>query len=150
MENKQQLIHIASEIAVISGLAFWFTRKNNNLEKKIEELTGRLDLQERVIESLISKIQFLESQLTSENQNDSGIHRKKHNSPKTKKVHFINKPEYIPPPATEDETDARRSPISDHSFEHINDDKPEDEDLDAELAEELNELHSIEQELKKT
>lgn len=62
IEHKQ-IIHIASEIAVISSLSYFFYQKNKKLSQEIEALTIMIQEQQQTLEkheSLIKKI--LESQ----------------------------------------------------------------------------------------
>lgn len=47
--DKKQIIHIASEVVVISGLAVYFKLKNNSLMKMIEELENKLETQQESI-----------------------------------------------------------------------------------------------------
>lgn len=44
--DNKQLVHIASEIVVLSGLTFYFSSKNKRLLAHIEELSQRIEEQE--------------------------------------------------------------------------------------------------------
>jgi len=50
LENKQ-LIHIASEIVVLSGMFMYVSNINNKLTSRLEALTERLDEQESIIQT---------------------------------------------------------------------------------------------------
>ena len=59
MENKQQLIHVASEIVVIIGVVFYFNQKHKKMLKHIEDLSQRLEEQEDLVqkhEEIIKKL----------------------------------------------------------------------------------------------
>ena len=51
LDNKQ-LIHIASEVVVITGLVFYFSSKNRKLMEHIEELAQKVEEQEDHIQKL--------------------------------------------------------------------------------------------------
>lgn len=58
-QNKQQLIHIASEFIIIIAVVYYFSSKNRKLLQYIEDLSQRLDEHEEVIkkqEKLINKL----------------------------------------------------------------------------------------------
>lgn len=46
LKNKQQMIHIVSEVVVLLGLTFYFSSKNKKLMQHIEDLAQRLEEQE--------------------------------------------------------------------------------------------------------
>lgn len=50
MDNKQQLIHYASEILVLTGLVVYFSKKNKTMMTHIEDMLQRLEEQEETIQ----------------------------------------------------------------------------------------------------
>jgi hypothetical protein len=50
-ENKQQLVHIASEVVVLLGLTFYFNSQNKKLTGHIEDLAQRIEEQEDLIQN---------------------------------------------------------------------------------------------------
>ena len=57
--NKQLMIHVASEIIVLSGITFYFNQKNKYLLSHIETLSQRVEEQEDIInkhEDIINKL----------------------------------------------------------------------------------------------
>ena len=67
MERKQ-IIHIASEVVVISGLAIYFKLKTNALSSMIEKLKEQLETQEEMIGQLESKANSQEKLLNKHDQ----------------------------------------------------------------------------------
>ena len=67
MERKQ-IIHIASEVVVISGLAIYFKLKTNSLSETIEKLKEQLETQDEMIVQLESKANSLEKLLHKHDQ----------------------------------------------------------------------------------
>ena len=51
LDNKQ-IIHIAAELVVLTGLTFYFSSKNGKLKECIEDLAQRLEEQENRIQKL--------------------------------------------------------------------------------------------------
>ena len=67
--NKQTIIHIIVESVIIIGITVYFNKKNNKLEKKIEEIYKKYEIQEdlikkndEIIKSLTEHIQILYKQ----------------------------------------------------------------------------------------
>ena len=54
--DQKQLIHIASEVVVISGLAIYFKLKTNSLSTQVEELKKRIITQEQLIEEFKNRL----------------------------------------------------------------------------------------------
>jgi hypothetical protein len=50
MDNKQQLIHYATEILVLTGLVVYFSKKNKSMMNYIEDISQRLEDQEETIQ----------------------------------------------------------------------------------------------------
>ena len=77
--DQKQIIHIASEVVVISGLAIYFKLKTNSLSNHVDELKKRIITQEQLIEEfkntldehslLFSKQEILIKQLQHQLQN---------------------------------------------------------------------------------
>ena len=64
--NKQTIIHIIVESVIIISITVYFNKKNNKLEKKIEEIFKKYEIQEdlikkndEIIKSLTEHIQIL-------------------------------------------------------------------------------------------
>lgn len=59
MFEKKDIIHIATEVVILSGITFYFCSKNKKLSAHIEELSKRLEEQEDIIqkhEKLITQL----------------------------------------------------------------------------------------------
>ena len=91
--DQKQIIHIASEVVVISGLAIYFKMKTNSLSTQVDELKNRIITQEQLIEELKNKLDehsllfFKQEQLIKQcikNQNQSLSYKQKSRSPKEK------------------------------------------------------------------
>ena len=161
MENKQ-MIHIASEIVALVGLTFYFNQKNKkllghieNLAQKIEEQEDLLQKHEHVIKKMLEFMnekntpQVLAKQLET-------IKIRKKPPPPAKEVH-TKPPLKVPTPS---KTESTKVSFSDQIFkttktpptrvvESEDSTDSEESDLDAELAEELEELE-IEEEINLT
>lgn len=48
--NKIQLVHIASDIVVVSAMAIYFVKKNKSLVNTINELTKRVEEQNEILQ----------------------------------------------------------------------------------------------------
>lgn len=89
--DKNQIIHIASEVVVISGLAIYFKLQTNSLSTQVEELKKRIITQEQLIEEfknsldehsiVISKQEQLLKQCLK-NQTQAQSYKQKSRSPK--------------------------------------------------------------------
>ena len=55
-DNKQQMIHIASEVVALLGISFYFSSKNATLQKHIEALSSHIEDQDSRIEVLEGKL----------------------------------------------------------------------------------------------
>ena len=96
MKNKmdqKQIIHIASEVVVISGLAMYFKLKTTSLSTQVEELKKRIITQEQLIEEFKNKLDehsllfFKQEQLLKQclkNQTQVSSYKQKSRSPKEK------------------------------------------------------------------
>lgn len=63
LENKQQMIHIASEVVVLIGLTFYFNQQNKKLTGHIEDLAQRIEEQEDLIQNHENVIKQLVEQV---------------------------------------------------------------------------------------
>lgn len=63
LENKQQMIHIASEVVVLLGLTFYFNQQNKKLTGHIEDLAQRIEEQEDLIQNHENVIKQLVEQV---------------------------------------------------------------------------------------
>lgn len=50
LENKQ-IIHIVSEVVILSGITFYFVSQNKKLQTQINELSGKLDEYEEMYQN---------------------------------------------------------------------------------------------------
>ena len=160
MENKQ-MIHIASEIVVLIGLTFYFNVKNKKLMGHIEDLSQRVEEQqdllqkhEQVIRKLVDFINQQQAQpdpvqkYTSPNYNRDTSPSSASVKPIRVKRSILSerhiKSPLVPPPEPKS-APVRVSFNSDSPQKSVNENllsSSEDEsDLDAELVEELEELH---------
>ena len=132
--DTKQIIHIASEIAVIGGITVYFMNKTNKLSEKIEELQELIQQQQESIQqhdNLILKLMNNLNTLNSQNLNNI----KFNNDPKNKLPSNLmskNKVVIMIPPKPEN-----TEPLS-NKVEEIN-----DYDLDYELEEELKDLNDL-------
>lgn len=177
MENKQQMIHIASEVVVLLGLTFYFNKKNKKIMEHIEDLAQRIEEQEDLLqkhEQVIKKlVNFINAQQTvsynvpsrkenSKNQKNSSIHQMAGVSPEKVSVNLHSRKPVLhkkAPLVLSPESELKSVKVSfdhmppkEHKIEEVFSEEEENSDLDAELAEELKELHSDEEEddLKKS
>ena len=57
--NKQQMIHMAAEVIILISVIFYFSQKNRKLSNQIEDLIQRVEEQENMIvkhEEIINKM----------------------------------------------------------------------------------------------
>ena len=57
--NKQQMIHMAAEVVILISVIFYFSQKNRKLSNQIEDLIQRVEEQENMIvkhEEIINKM----------------------------------------------------------------------------------------------
>lgn len=156
LENKQ-VIHVATEIVVLIGIMFYFSSKNKKLVSHIEDLSQRLEDQEDLIQKHEQVIKQLVQTINSRPGHSSGpppaqhntsmpVQQKhKHKSSKSRK----KKSESPPPKPANSPPRAHRQDNAHVSFsdnedvvEHHSEDysSEDDRDLDAEIADELEEL----------
>lgn len=133
-ENKQQVIHVASEIVALVGLTFYFNQKNKKLLGHIEDLAQRVEEQEDLLqkhEAMIRKLCEILNQHPPPQAAPPGRPLARNKPDRPRKAASAPPPTPPPPPSEpqESEDDLVYSEDEDH-----------EEDLDAELVEELNEL----------
>lgn len=156
VENKQ-IVHIASEIAVLLGMTFYFNQKNKKLMGHIEDLCQRVEEQEDLIqkhEQIIRKlVDHLNQQKTVVQEPSTSIHASTIRPTSTPKVHpkkqnrkksqdFHAESPLMPPLVREYPTKVSFCDKSSqqHKIEEIGSDEEVQSDLDMELVEELGEL----------
>ena len=135
--DTKQIIHIASEIAIIGGITVYFMNKTNKLSEKIEELKEQIQQQQEIIQqhdNLILKLMNNVNALNSQNLNNikfNNISKNKlpSNLMSKKKVVIM-----IPPEPKIEYNEEKSSKV-----EEIN-----ENDLDDELEEELKDLNDEE------
>jgi hypothetical protein len=132
MENKQQMIHIASEIIVLIGLTFYFNQKNKKLLGHIEDLAQRIEEQEDILQKHEQMLQKLLGS-TPRNSKPIFIPSKFSKSRKTE-VNSLPQNNEIP-----DKVPLVSSEVSE-----------DESDLDDAIAEELEELEELKSEKNST
>lgn len=160
LENKH-LVHIASEIVIIVGLTFYFNQQNKKLKSIIDDLSQRIEEQDELLKNHSQLIKKLVEhtnriQMTHNNDNISGIIStdkkiKQNESRKSSfKRHHVKSP--LSPPVnsmTKGDTPQvsfmkkhteKLSVIEENSENSENSESDIESDLDAELAEEIEEL----------
>lgn len=156
--GNKQIIHIVSEIVILIGIVFYFSSKNNNLIAQIDDLSQRLEEQneliqkhEQIIRQLVQSINnrgpvpvtlqqpSISMQTQSNNSSKTGV-RKPKQVKQLKEVKIVSpkKPIARPPQVTFDDNEE-----VDEVEEILKPDEEsseDDSDLDAEIADELEEL----------
>ncbi len=151
-ENKQ-IIHIATEIVALIGIIFYFSSKNKKLLEHIEDLSQRLEDQEDLIQKHEQIIRQLVQVVNNRGHPPSP-------SPQPSKPKHVKRKKTLSPPkrplARPPRQQPDKPPVSFEDNEEVEEtDKPqpvksaavveeyssdEDSDLDAEIADELEEL----------
>lgn len=156
--EKKEIIHIASEIIVIVGIVYYFNQKNKKLLTHIEDLVQRIEDQEdmlqkheQIIKSLVENLNRMANSQHLNDQQKQSIPNQKSSAPKNKIKQS---------PKTHTKSPLSAPPKQEKSKVHVSFQKPapkpiieEEEysdgeeiesnsDLDIELAEELGELVS--------
>jgi hypothetical protein len=157
LENKQ-MVHIASEIVVLLGLTFYFNQKNKKMMGHIEDLAQRVEEQEdllqkheQIIRKLVDFINQPRFQQSTERPNTVEVTKAPVKKRRKKPVvHHTQPPIHVPKKQESVQAKVSFNPVPDvashsHIEEYFSEDE-EDSDLDAELAEELGELDSDEDE----
>ena len=148
LENKQQLVHIASEVVVAIGLVFYFSQKNKKLMSHIEDLAQRLEEQEDIIQKhdqMIQRLAAMIQQQSNVNHVSKPVTNEPNFYPQPQKKHRSRKPKNVPrsPPPSQPLVESLLEPYT-YPQEEYNEaevySEPEESDLDAELTEELGDL----------
>lgn len=100
--NKQQLIHVASEVVVLLGLTFYFNSQNKKLTGHIEDLAQRIEEQEdliqnheNIIKQLVKKVNTLDQtqqRILQQIQKTPIIESKPQRSPPHSSLKSVNLP----------------------------------------------------------
>jgi translation initiation factor 2B subunit (eIF-2B alpha/beta/delta family) len=142
--DTKQIIHIASEIAVIGGITVYFMNKTNKLSDKIEELQELIQQQQEIIQQhdnlilkLMNNVNTLNNQNLSKFNKSSNINLNKlpKNITSSKQVVIMIPPE-----------DNKRESSSINNYENLDDELEEElKDLDENinLEKEDNEVEEI-------
>lgn len=152
LENKQ-IIHIATEIVALIGIIFYFSSKNKKLLEHIEDLSQRLEDQEdliqkheQIIRQLVQAVNNRGHPPSPSPQPPKPKHVKRKKTPSPPKRPLARPPRQQPdkPPVSfEDNEEVEETyepqPVKSAAVveEYSSD---EDSDLDAEIADELEEL----------
>jgi len=160
--EKKEIIHIASEIIVIVGIVYYFNQKNKKLLAHIEDLVQRIEDQEdllqkheQIIKNLVENLNRVANS-QHERVQQSAPHQR--HTPSKNKIKQPQKthtkpPLSIPPKQEKSKTHVSfQKPTPMLSEEEYSDGEEieSNSDLDMELAEELQELVSDDNEdLKK-
>jgi hypothetical protein len=166
-ENKQ-IIHIASEFVVLTGLTFYFSSKNKKLLEHIEDLSQRLEEQEDIIQKHDNSIKEL---INAVNNIRQPYRNQPPHPPNRHKVHSTHPPPPPPSPSPkiqhsrkyEKSTKSRKkSPATvkkekvreddEILYEKISEEESQtegDSELDADILDELKELVDDNDNLKK-
>ena len=137
LENKQ-IIHIAAEMIVITGVVFYFSSKNKKLLEYIENLSVRLDEQDK----LIQKHEQVIIQLVATINNTASVKnssRKSKNDSQSKNKEQKNTIRKVQKPLVSFDD-------NDEVVENIKKESSSEEDeseLDAAIADELGELDEL-------
>lgn len=159
LENKQ-IVHIATEIVVLIGITFYFSSKNKKLLGHIEDLSQRLEDQEDMIQKHEQIIKQLVQVINNKSPGPKSAHvSPKHNQPSqqqrhspSNRKHRRHRSEEHKRESTQKSHKKHLSPPPQHIYEDdeqvyekINDEvsSEDDSELDAEIAEELNELNEL-------
>lgn len=160
IDNKQ-IIHIASEIVVIIGITFYFSSKNRKLLEHIEDLSQRLEEQEDLIqkhEQIIKQLVQVVNTRVSTNPPKPSIHQEYSYSKSQpfNQDQYSNSKSHIRKKYTKKHKKKSISPSYQNKDDYIDNtqivelsDSEQDSDLDAEIADELNELIDDNSSLKK-
>lgn len=149
--DTKQIIHIASEIAVIGGITVYFMNKTERLSEKIEELKELIKQQQEIIQqhdNLILKLMNNVNALNSQNLNNI----KFNNDSKNKlPSNLMSKKQVVImiPPEPENKVEPQQLKVeeiieNDNNLDNNLDDDLHDDlhdDLDDELEEELRDLN---------
>lgn len=144
MNNKKDIIHIASEVFVISSVFLYFYKQNKNLNNKIEKILNELKNQQEInkkYENIIMQLVDLANKNTSifQPQNipvyNIKPEKKKNTVVEKQKIQLV-KPDII----NEIQEEPKIQLLKPDTLSDIEEESEPESDLDAEMLEELNEL----------
>jgi hypothetical protein len=166
--GKQQIIHIVSEVVIITGISIYFQLKIRNLNSAIERLENKIEQQDQVIQnheqlllrimnnvdSMNNNISEMRKSFVDDKKSNSSVKTIKKDKPKTisksdtsvlsQQPPVFHQPVFYPP-KNENIFVMEIKPIekqtSSHKIEEILEEK-NNEDLDRELEKELQELEN--------
>jgi hypothetical protein len=169
LDNKQQIIHIVSEVIILIGITYYFSSKNKKIMQYIEDLSQRIDEQEdtiqkhdKLIKQLINNVHQLSSiqadkhqpsqqpqqsqqsqpSQQSQQQHKSQKSNQSHKSHNLKKNNLKNSSIPVVKPQSSRSENIRSKQFNQPILEEISsEESSEDEsELDREMEDELNEL----------
>ena len=153
LKNKQ-IIHIATEIVIVIGMVFYFSSKNKKLLQHIEDLSQRLEDQEDLIqkhEQIIRQLVQVCNKINQPPSNEAyGVHKQRQkNTRHSLKIRNRTNKSASPSisssasPSTSvrfNDNDEIIEPNSQSDKITVEEYSSDDSDLDAEIADELEEL----------
>jgi len=154
LENKQ-IIHVASEIVVLTGITFYFSQKNKKLVGHIEDLSERLEEQEDLIQKHEQVIRKLVEFVNKQSETPKNSHVVEKQPPVIKRSKKPRRKEHVDPPLSPPPVIKQKprvqfnTPIEDFepNLRPINEmdeySSEHDSDLDAEIEEELEDLDDV-------
>lgn len=167
INDKQFLIHVASEIVVICGLSYFFNQKTKNCMTHIANLSSRLEEQEEIIQQhellikqLVESINKLSQQLeyVSQQKLPKSLPPKPSTNKMLKNIPVKNRVKHKKPVEEEPPKDTKSVSFEkeiEERFVELDSDSDSDSDnsildLDEEISEELKDLDYVEEiDLKK-
>lgn len=154
LENKQ-LIHIAAEVVILVSLVYYFNQKHKKLLTIVEDLAQRIEDQEDLIqkhEQIIEKLWQTITTLSTQQPTQNSLpvyHSSPSQTPKSqelsKKGSRRTKSNTTPPVKRKPTPEQiSTSPLPRRRVEELYDEEDDEDnsDLDAELVEELSDLHT--------
>ena len=145
MNNKKDIIHIASEVFVISSVFLYFYKQNKNLNNKIEKILNELKNQKEInkkYENIIMQLVDLANKNTSVFQpKNMSIYSIKPEKKKNTVVAEEQKIQLLKPDIiNEIQEEQKIQLLKPDTLSDIEEVSEPESDLDAEMLEELNEL----------
>ena len=148
LENKQ-IIHIATEIVALIGIIFYFSSKNKKLLEHIEDLSQRLEDQEdliqkheQIIRQLVQAVNTKRPQLSPNTSipktSPKPKNTKRKKTPSPQKLPLARPVKSNIQFDDDEEVEETHEPVQQAVVEEYSSD--DDSDLDAEIADELEEL----------
>ena len=144
--NKQLMIHVASEIIVLSGITFYFNQKNKYLLSHIETLSQRVEEQEDIINKHEDIINKLVEYVKQQQKNNTPVQSPERTPERTPVQSPERTPERTPVQSPERvRVTFKSSDDEDKSYNILDDigdddDNIDDDNIDDEIALELEDL----------